>query len=83
MIGLKEIEGDIISLGLNPLEVFEYAEKKQMECLELALSELGIKDALWPPLRKVVQFRKNLTFYPNKSHGSIKKIINSFLNLFH
>jgi len=83
MIGLKEIEGDIISLGLDPLEVFEYAEKKQMECLELALSELGIKDALWPPLRKVVQFRKNLTFYPDKRHGSIKKIVNSFLNLFH
>ena len=82
MIGLREIEGDIISLGLDPLEVFEYAEKKQMECLGLALSELGVKDALWPPLRKIVQFRKNLTFYPEKEHGSIKKIINSFLDLF-
>ena len=29
MSGLKEIEKDIISLGLVPLEVFEYAEKKQ------------------------------------------------------
>lgn len=82
MVGLKEIEGDIISLGLDPLEVFEYAEKKQMECLELALSELGIKNAIWSPVRKVVQFRKNLTFYPDKSHNSIKKVINSFLSLF-
>ena len=82
MIGLREIEGDIISLGLDPLEVFEYAEKKQMECLELALSELGIKNVIWSPVRKVVQFRKNLTFYPDKSHNSIKKVINSFLSLF-
>jgi len=71
-----------VSLGLDPLEVFEYAEKKQMECLELALSELGIKNAIWSPVRKVVQFRKNLTFYPDKSHNSIKRVINSFLSLF-
>jgi hypothetical protein len=82
MVGLREIEEDIVSLGLDPLEVFEYAEKKQMECLELALSELGIKNAVWPPVRKVVQFRKNLTFYPDKSHGSLKRVINSFLSLF-
>ena len=82
MIGLKEIEEDILSLGLDPLEVFEYAEKKQMECLEMALLELGIKDAIWSPIRKMVEFRKNLTFYPDRSHSHFKKIINSFLKLF-
>ncbi len=82
MIGLKEIEEDIISLGLDPLEVFEYAEKKQMECLEMALMELGIKNAIWSPVRKVIQFRKNLTFYPDKGHSHVRRIYNSFLNLF-
>lgn len=80
MAGLKEIEKDIISLGLDPLEVFEYAEKKQMECLELALLELGIKDAIWMPIRKIVHFRKSLTFYPKNGHGLVKRIINSFLD---
>jgi hypothetical protein len=82
MAGLKDIEGDIISLGLDPLEVFEYAERKQMECLELALLELGIKNAIWKPARKMVEFRKNLTFYTNENHSKIRKIINSFLGLF-
>lgn len=82
MLGLKEIEKDIISLGLNPLEVFEYAEKKQMECLEIALKELGIKNAIWSPIRKIVEFRKNLTFYVNKDDFYVKKVINSFISLF-
>tara|TARA_R110002110_G_scaffold247219_2_gene463526 strand:+ start:108 stop:1022 length:915 start_codon:yes stop_codon:yes gene_type:complete len=81
MSGLKEIEKDIVSLGLVPLEVFEYAEKKQMECLELALSELGVKKIIWTPIRKVVLFKKNLTFYPNKKHNIFRKYINSFIDL--
>ena len=82
MSGLKEIEGDIISLGLDPLEVFEYAEKKQMECLELALSELGVKNMIWSPVRKIVEFKKNLTFYPQRDHNIFKRYINSFSLLF-
>ena len=82
MVGLREIEKDILSLGLDPLEVFEYAEKKQMECLELALSELGIKNAIWAPIRKIVEFRKNITFYPERDANYFKKVINSFFKLF-
>jgi|TARA_R110002051_G_scaffold18336_2_gene53045 hypothetical protein len=79
MSGLKEIEKDIISLGLVPLEVFEYAEKKQMECLELALSELGVGRIIWAPIRKIVLFKKNLIFYPDKDHNVFRKYINSFM----
>jgi hypothetical protein len=82
MIGLREIEQDIICLGLDPLEVFEYAEKKQMECLEMALLELGIKNAIWSPVRKIIEFRKNLTFYPDRQANYFTKVINSFLKLF-
>ena len=82
MVGLREIEKDILSLGLDPLEVFEYAEKKQMGCLELALSELGIKNAIWAPIRKIVEFRKNITFYPERDANYFKKVINSFFKLF-
>ncbi|MBC8225841.1 MAG: ferritin-like domain-containing protein [Gammaproteobacteria bacterium] len=81
MSGLKEIENDIVSLGLDPLEVFEYAEKKQMECLELALLELGIKNIIWSPVSKMVQFKKNLTFYPDKGHNIFRRYINSFISL--
>ena len=79
MSGLKEIERDIVSLGLDPLEVFEYAEKKQMECLELALSEMGIKKIIWNPVRKLVEFKKRLTFYPHKDHNIFRKYFNSLL----
>ena len=79
MSGLKEIEKDIVSLGLVPLEVFEYAEKKQMECLELALSELGVGRIIWAPIRKIVLFKKNLIFYPDKDHNVFRKYINSFM----
>jgi len=81
MVGLKEIEDDILSLGLDPLEVFEYAEKKQMECLEILSREMGIGMSIWIPFKKVVQFKKRLTFYPDKDHGFLKRITNSFFEL--
>ena len=81
MVGLKEIEDDVITLGLDPLEVFEYAEKKQMECLEILSREMGIGMSIWIPFKKVVQFKKRLTFYPDKDHGFFKRITNSFLEL--
>ena len=81
MAGLKEIEKDIIALGLDPLEVFEYAEKKQMECLELALLELGVKNMVWAPVRKLVEFKKNLAFYPDAGHNIFRRYINSFMSL--
>jgi len=77
--GLKEMREDIVALGLDPREVFEYAESKQIECLKLVTNEMGINESLWKPIIRVIQFQKNMAFYPNKKHGLFKRITNSFL----
>jgi ribonucleotide reductase beta subunit family protein with ferritin-like domain len=77
--GLGEMREDIIILGLDPLEVFEYAENKQLECLKLVAEEMGINESFWKPIVRVIQFRKNMAFYPHKEHGILKRITNSFL----
>ncbi len=80
--GLKEIENDVIALGLEPLEIFEYAEKKQMECFELIAKQMGISLPLLHPLKKIIEFRKALAFYPNKEDGLLIKIKNSLIAAF-
>ena len=80
--GLKEIESDVIALGLDPLEIFEYAEKKQMECFELIAKQMGISLPLLHPLKKIIEFRKALAFYPNKEDGLLIKIKNSLIAAF-
>ena len=80
--GLKEIEDDVIALGLDPLEIFEYAEKKQMECLELIAKQMGISLPLLRPLKKIIEFRKALAFYPNKKDSFLIKVKNSLVAAF-
>jgi len=76
--GLKSIEDDLIKLNLKPIEVFEFAEKKQIECLKSLSKEMKVSDNLWRPVIKIISFRKYLAFYPDKDHNIIKRIINSF-----
>lgn len=76
--GLKSIEKDLLALNLKPIEVFEFTEKKQMDCLKELSFEIGVSDILWKPVVKIVKFRKHLAFYPNKKHPFIRKVINSF-----
>lgn len=76
--GLKSIENDLLALNLKPIEVFEFTEKKQMDCLKELSAEMGVSDLLWKPVMKIVKFRKHLAFYPNKKHIFLRKIINSF-----
>ena len=76
--GLKSIEKDLIALDLKPIEVFEFTEKKQMECLKELSDEMGLSDVLWRPIGRIIAFRKHLAFYPNKEHVFVRKIINSF-----
>ena len=80
--GLKEIENDVIALGLEPLEIFEYAEKKQMECFELIAKQMGISLPLLHPLKKIIEFRKAMAFYPNKKDGLLTKIKNALIAAF-
>lgn len=76
--GLKSIEKDLIALDLKPIEVFEFTEKKQLDCLKTLSAEMGVSDVLWKPVGKIIAFRKHLAFYPNKDHVFCRKIINSF-----
>jgi len=76
--GLKSIEKDLLALNLKPIEVFEFTEKKQMDCLKELSFDIGVSDILWKPVVKIVKFRKHLAFYPDKKHPLIRKVINSF-----
>ncbi len=76
--GLRDLEEDFRNLGLDPLEVFEYAEKRQVECLKLVAEEMGIGEEIWNPILKLVQFKKKLAFYPNKKDNIFKKVTNTF-----
>jgi len=80
--GLKDLQQDLKNLGLDPLEVFEYAEKKQIECLKMVAHEMGIGVNLWDPILKLIQFKKEITFYPHTEHNIIKKIGNSMMSTF-
>ena len=79
--GLKAIEEDLITLGLSPLDVFNFAELKQFQCLKDISREMKIDDSLWKPVMKIVQFKKKMTFYPEPSHSLFKKIINSIFEI--
>jgi len=79
--GLRDLEEDLLNLGLDPLEIFEYAEKKQVECLKLVANEMGVGDSIWNPILKLIQFKKKLTFYPNKKDNFIKKITHSLFDV--
>jgi len=76
--GLKSIEKDLIALNLRPVEVFEFTEDRQMDCLKTLSAEMGLSDVLWKPVGRIIAFRKHLAFYPNKDHIFFRKIINSF-----
>jgi hypothetical protein len=76
--GLKYMEKDFKTLGIDPLKVFDFAEQKQIKCLMVLSEEIGINKSLWYPVIKLVKFRKKLAFYPDDSHGILKRIINSF-----
>ena len=65
--GLKSIEKDLLALNLEPIEVFEFTEKKQLDCLRELSSEMGVSDFLWKPVMRIVKFRKHLAFYLTKS----------------
>ena len=80
--GLKFLEKDLIALGIDPLEAFEFAEEKQLECLRLVTQEMGINKNIWKPIVKVIQFKKKMTFYPNKQDNLIKRFSTSLFEMF-
>jgi len=56
--GLKELKGDFEALGLEPTELFELAEKKQLDALRDFVGELGLSPKVWEPIRYFIRWQK-------------------------
>jgi hypothetical protein len=57
--GLKELKGDFETLGLDPIELFELAERKQLDALQDFVIELGLSRGVWEPIRYFIRWQKN------------------------
>jgi len=68
--GLKELEEDFKVLGIDPLEVFHMAEKKQIAAMEELLKELQVDLPVVTALRRIVNFKKEINF-PSGTSGTI------------
>jgi len=80
--GLKYMEPHLIALGMDPLEVFEFAERKQIECLKMVTSEMGLGDSLWKPIIKLIDFNKHLIFKAPQDNSIWSRVSESFIHTF-
>ena len=56
--GLKAMEDDFKTVGLNPHKLFFIAEKKQLAALEEIALHLGWHATIWKPLQELLRFQK-------------------------
>ena len=77
--GLKSIEKDLEVLGIEPIDVFQFAEYKQISCLKEISREMKISDEIWKPVIKFIEITKKITFYPDKNHSFLKRV---FVSIF-
>ncbi len=78
--GLKCIEKDLQVLGIDPLDVFQFAEYKQITCLREVSGEMNISDEIWKPVIKFIEITKKFAFYQNKNHPFLKRVFLSVFN---
>jgi len=76
--GLKYLEDSLLKLGIDPKDVYSFAEKKQMDSLSKLANELGIDDKIWNPIAKVISMQKDLAF-SKKPHLSFAFSITTLL----
>jgi len=57
--GLKELKGDFEALDLDPIALFELAERKQLDALQDFVAELGLSRKVWEPIRYFIRWQKN------------------------
>jgi hypothetical protein len=57
--GLKELKSDFEALGLDPIALFELAERKQLDALQDFVVELGLSPKVWEPIRYFIRWQKN------------------------
>ena len=56
--GLRELREDFEALGLNIEDVFELAEKKQINALQDFVGGLGLSRKVWEPIRYFIRYQK-------------------------
>ena len=56
--GLKELREDFEAIGLDPKDLFELAEKKQLSALQDFVAELGLSPKVWEPIRYFIRWQK-------------------------
>ena len=59
LYGLKELQEDFETLGLDPKSLFELAEKKQLDALQDFVAELGLSPKVWEPIRYFIRWQKD------------------------
>jgi hypothetical protein len=57
--GLRELKDDFEALGLDLIELFELAEKKQLDALQDFVVELGLSRNVWEPIRYFIRWQKS------------------------
>ena len=57
--GLRELKEDFEALGLDPVELFELAERKQLDALQDFVGELGLSRKVWEPIRYFIRWQKD------------------------
>ena len=57
--GLRELKSDFELLGLDPKELFELAEKKQLSAMQDFVAELGISRRVWEPMRYFIRLQRD------------------------
>jgi hypothetical protein len=72
--GLRSLESSFENLGIDPQEVFKFAEKKQMEALTELAGQVGMNDALLTPLVRAINMQKDLAFSKEPYHNLIYKV---------
>jgi len=56
--GLRELRWDFEALGLNIEDIFDLAEKKQLDALQDFVEELGLSRQVWEPIRYFMRYQK-------------------------
>ncbi len=57
--GLKELKVDFETLELDPIALFELAERKQLDALQDFVGELGLSRSVWEPIRYFIRWQKD------------------------
>jgi hypothetical protein len=73
--GLRELEGDFKSLGLNADDVYRMAEEKQLEAARLMGEGIGMRHTPWKTMAAIARLKKDLSFSKNPLAFGLSKFL--------